>query len=89
MKSTDRPLVKLLYTKFTYLFTLFVFISSVNYAQINNSDFRVRLNPEILEACGGNSNEVVLIKAKKETLHGFDISFTLPRVSHLYLVALS
>ncbi len=47
-------------------------------AQINNSDFRVRLNPEIIEACGGDSNEIVLIKAKKETLHEFNIIFTLP-----------
>jgi len=73
-----QKLTNLFSHKLRWLFTSIVLLSTFSHAQINNSDFRVRLNPEILEACGGDSDEIVLIKAKKETLHGFDIVFTLP-----------
>ena len=59
---------------------LLIFISVSLNAQINNSDYRVTLTPEDLGTCGGanNSNEVVVIKAKKNTLHDFSITFDLP-----------
>ncbi|HBK72093.1 MAG TPA: hypothetical protein DDZ39_10655, partial [Flavobacteriaceae bacterium] len=59
------------------------FILGVNLidAQIDNSDFRVTLAPESLGVCNvnNNSNEIVTIKAKKNnSLHNFNIEFTLP-----------
>ncbi|HHB91729.1 MAG TPA: hypothetical protein ENK59_00760, partial [Thioploca sp.] len=78
MKSIYRQFTGLLNNRFVWLIALIISVSAISNAQINNSDFRVRLNPEVLEACGGNSNEVVLVKAKKSTLHEFNILFTLP-----------
>ena len=80
MKNKCKQFISLLNYKFIIVFTTLIITSLVSTAQINNSDFAVRLEPEAnLEAEEGDSEEIIFIKAKSENLHGFNITFTLPQ----------
>jgi len=75
-----QKLTNLFSHKLIWLFTSIVLLSTIGNAQINNSDFAVRLEPEAnLEAEEGTSEEIIFIKAKKENLHGLNLTFTLPQ----------
>jgi len=47
-------------------------------AQIDNSDWKVELLPFDLGVCGINSDEIVMVTAKKSTLSNFQIRMDLP-----------
>ncbi len=82
MKAIYQQIVNLFSYKFIGLFTTIVLLATVSNAQINNSDFAVKLEPQAnLEAEEGESEEIIFVKAKdaNENLHGFNITFTLPQ----------